>query len=459
MSEINPDQPAKPDLAALIRAVGAVTSRRNEPAIPDMPQFPAGLLPEPVAAWLGAAAAATRIHPECVVMPFLALTGALVGNRAALDVGLGWTEYPLLWVALVAPSGGGKTPAIAAASHPFRELETTLGTGSPGLITAETAPTRLADTLAARPGIALIQDELVGVVRALNGSRRADDRQRMLSLWSSHPAATSPAARQQGAPPAIPIPVVGIVGGVQTRVVPRLRSRDQDGFIERFVPIVTNPVAVYWSESRNARRPEPDLPAIVDWLTPLATLDPRDDGGNGNAASGKGCLHIQRSPEAASIWGAWYNGNVDRCYDAPQILRGFYLKLPAQVARLALILHLLWNPRSPGQPLSASTMQRAVDLGEFIRVHIHRLSLLLGHTGTLPAAPSPTLEQRVLRILAETGNPEGWVSRTDLHIHGGRPSRKELAAVLDSLIARRIVASRTERPAGPGRPLTVYRLA
>lgn len=445
------DRPTTPDLATLIRALGPTTPRRKGPDIPDMPPFPADLLPTPVTAWLGATAAATRTHPECIILPVLALTGALVGNRAALEVGPGWIEYPALWVALIAPSGGGKTPALAAACQPFSELAALHNPDHPGLITTEPAPTHLADRLVTRPGVALIQDELAGVVRALNGSRRADDRQRMLSLWSSQPAATSPATRLHGAPPLIPAPVVAVIGGVQTRVAPRLRSRDQDGFIERFIPLVTNPVALYWSESRNARRPEPDLPALVTWLTPLATLDP--------APPGSPTRRISRSPEAASVWATWYNGNVDRCYHAPQLLRGFYLKLPAQVARLALVLHLLWHPTTPDDPLTADTMHRAVELGEFIRIHLHRLALLLGHTGALPGTPTPTLDQRILRILAETDAPDGWLTRTDLYTQSGRPARKELAAILDRLIDQGAVVSHTQRPTGPGRPITSYRLA
>jgi hypothetical protein len=40
-----------------------------------------------------------------------------------------------------------------------------------------------------------------------------------------------------------------------------------------------------------------------------------------------------------------------------------------------------------------------------------------------------------------------------------RPARPTLAAALETLIAQRAIVSRTERPSGPGRPITTYRLA
>lgn len=436
-------QPPTADLTTLIRALSPRPARRKGPDIPAMPRLPAGLFPESVTAFLSSAAITTRTSPELVAFPFLALTGALVGNRATLEIGTGWIEHPTLWVALVAPSGGGKTPALTAATEPFRQLEASLALPDHGLITAETSPTRIADHLATRPGVAVVQDELVGLVRALNQSRRADDRQRMLSLWSSHPIATNHSTR------AIEHPVVSVIGGIQSRVAPRLRSRDQDGLIERFLPIVADPIAAYWSEAQIARRVTPDLAPLLDWLTPLARLKPMETSP----------LRITRSPEAATHWASWYNTNVDRCHAAPASIRGFYLKLPAQVARLALILHLLWHPTDPAQPLNAATMQRAADLGEFIRVHMHRLAILLGHTGHIPTEPTPTLERRILRALAETANPDGWVPRTELYECLGRPARPTLAAALETLIAQRAIVSRTERPSGPGRPITTYRLA
>ncbi|MGC4108310.1 MAG: hypothetical protein QM753_18470 [Thermomicrobiales bacterium] len=407
-----------------------------------MPLLPAGLFPQPATAFLGSAATATRTSPELVALPFLALTGALVGNRATLDKSApGWIQLPTLWVALVvAPSGCGKTPAIAAATEPFRQLEANLTPPDHGLLTAETSPARIADHLAARPGVAVVQDELVGFVRALNQLRRADDRQRMLSL--EQPSHRHQPQRLQRST----IPSSASSAASRARVVPRLRSRDHDGLIERFLPIVADPVAADGASPQIARRVAPHLTPLIDWLTPLARLQ----------SSETGSRRITRSPEAAAhgLPGTTQTSTA-ATPPLPPSVASISSSRPGRPPR----------PRPPpalhhrsGPAARAATMQRATALGEFIRIHIHRLAILLGHTGPIPTKPTPTLERRILRTLAETANPDGWVPRTELYERVGRPARPVLAATLDTLLAQRAIVSRIERPTGPGRPITTYRL-
>ena len=89
-----------------------------EDSIADLP-FPLTSFPTDVAAWLEATAAHVRVPVAFVAFPFLALTGAVLGNQISLQLNPRWVEHAALWVALVAPSGHGKTPALAAARAPF----------------------------------------------------------------------------------------------------------------------------------------------------------------------------------------------------------------------------------------------------------------------------------------------------------------------------------------------------
>ncbi|MGI8486674.1 MAG: DUF3987 domain-containing protein [Thermomicrobiales bacterium] len=314
------------------------------------------------------------------------------------------------------------------------------------LITTDATMEAIVETLRTAPGIAILRDELVGIVRAMNQHRnhRGDDRQKYLSLWNHQPL--MPIDHRKANQTIIRAPVVCIVGGIQHRVVTRLRSRDEDGFIERFLPVVCNPLVYYWNESGIARHELPDIEGIADLLQTLHTLLDRYQDG----------LCITRDRDAGAVWAHWYNENVDRMHASPASIRGFYQKLPAHVARLSLILHLLWHPDDPDQPLSAATMTHAVTLGEFFRIHIHRQARILGEHAPIPDA-KPTLEDRITRVLAEVDTSDGWLTRTEIYNLTGRPIRAELAAALKTLHDRNAIITRFTTAPNAKRRTTEYR--
>ncbi|MGI8486673.1 MAG: DUF3987 domain-containing protein [Thermomicrobiales bacterium] len=87
-----------------------------------MPPFPLETLPPNVRAFVESSAASARARRELIAAPFLALVGGAIGNQASIEVGQGWIERPVLRVSLVAPTGAGKSPALAAARLPFDRL-------------------------------------------------------------------------------------------------------------------------------------------------------------------------------------------------------------------------------------------------------------------------------------------------------------------------------------------------
>ena len=441
----------------------------------SLPDFPMAAFPKDLREFILASSFFARTRPELVAAPFLALTGAVIGNQAVIDItasdlpdnvsGLGWLERPTLWVSLIAPTGGGKSPALAAARLPFDHLhdqrvedwheELSEQTGPPvnpparpvPVITGETSLLSIAQHLRTTPGLAIVRDELLGIVRSMNHHRahQGDDRQRYLSLWNHQPL-TAP-DRRQSRPLHIEHPVVSIVGGIQHGLVHKLQSRDRDGFIERFLPVIADLHLTYWNLRTTASQPEPDLYVTYLLLNTLATLRQRAPEG----------IYIALDRDAANTWAAWFNQNVDRTHAAPDQLQGYYQKLPAHVARIALILHLIWHPAEPPPLLTSETLNHAIRVGEFFRAHIHRLVRLLGYAGDIPS-PAPTLDQRLLRTLAETTTDDGWLSRTSLFLATGHPLRIELATTLDRLVHQRLVELRTRRTPNSKRPTTEYRL-
>jgi len=246
-------------------------------------------------------------------------------------------------------------------------------------------------------------------------------------------------------------PVVGILGGIQPGVYARLRSRDNDGFLERFLPVVLAGATPYWREPATTTAPHDTsalLRPITDRLAAIREIGPGPEG-DGNV--------VHRDPAARAVWASWYNDNVDRLHAAPDLAAGFYRKLPVHTA---IVLHALHYPDDAHErPLGGDVMHDATRLAERFRTHIHRVIPCLDTR--LPAVapvPRPTLTERVHRLLAETDAPDGWVSRTDIRERLHRPDRDELTAALESLVTGRIAVTRTITRPGSRKPVRQWRL-
>lgn len=410
---------------------------------PD-PGLPTGILPPDIQDWLSATALLAGVSPVMVTVPFLAGTGAVLGSRLPLTIHPGWTEYPALWVALITLTGGGKTPALDAVARPFDHLHreelaawsarTTDPAAEPfAPLLATTAPwSRLHTTLQQTNGLLLFRDELFGFIRAID-RRSGEDRQFYLSLWSTSPVigGTSPVRTH---------PVVSIVGGIQPLLIHRIRHRYQDGLLERFLLVLTKSPSPGWNHDLPTEAPS--LDPILEVLRPLRAITPGQP--------------VTFDRHARHAWASWYDANDELIRTAPLPVQGYYQKLPTQLARLALILHALWHPTAPHHPLTGATLDRAITLVEYLRIHLHR-SITLINERHPHRSPADLLTSRIAIILAQHKEQDGWMNRSRLALKLGRPPTAPFATAVDAMLAAQILDER-HVPTG-GRTATQYRLS
>lgn len=406
--------------------------------MPTEPDLPTGILPPPLETWITTTATLANVPPGMIMFPFLAATGGVIGNRVALQLHPGWSEYPTLWVALVALTGTRKTPAIAAARRPFDILHDELhanwaaaesGTSAAPLITPHATWYRLQHTLESTRGLILYRDELVGLLRAIDG-RRGEDRQRYLSLWSHDPI-------HQTDRPTIHHPVVAIIGGIQPLLLTRLRNHQPDGLLERFLPILAGGPATPWST---------DLPVAAPPIEPVLAI--------------LRTLHqlpetvTTLSSHAEDLWRHWHDAQLQLTHPSPLIVGGFYRKYHTQAARLALILHTLWHPHMPGQPLDRATIDRAIALMEYLRIHLHRTIVFLNERHPV-RSPAELLATRIRETLAS--HYPNWIGHNQLAIQLGRPAGVILNTAVQQLETLGHLESRVIKQQGRGRPVQQHR--
>jgi hypothetical protein len=122
--------------------------------------------------------------------------------------------------------------------------------------------------------------------------------------------------------------------------------------------------------------------------------------------------------------------------------------MPAQAARLALVLHCLEDADCRQGQLSGATLADALDLVEYFTGHARLV--LPAFTGVA----SRTLASRLLAILADVSD---WVPRRRLHKQlNGHVSADLLDAALAELAANGLVEKREDRATG-GRPAQEWR--
>jgi DNA polymerase I len=228
---------------------------RTGPHLPAVPEYPVSGLAGPLRELVDSAAAAG--------LPASLAGGAGLGALAAvsgladLSVYPQWTVRPCLWIPLIAPAGGGKTPAITLARRQLRELDSSrhfvlaeemadwLETPRKERGERPNDPTRLIDDITVEMVArwldrgdgtgAIDSDELSDWLRGLSRYRQAGgtDAARWLALWSTQPWRYMRVALDVDI--LISRPVITVCGGIQPHLV-HLLGPEGDGMRPRFLP-------------------------------------------------------------------------------------------------------------------------------------------------------------------------------------------------------------------------------
>lgn len=452
-------QPGEGGLCSFARLLAKEVGENAPPAFPDV-------LPHPAGWYVGECAEALGVPPEMVAVPLLAFAGAAMGNHQRVELKPGFSQRPNIYVAVVAPPGSVKTPAVAAARYPldvlqkeaFERFRDQLEEHEARLVDWEARPKKergdkperpllehffttdatleaLAPILGGSPGLALYHDELVGWVKACDAYRggRGGDRQHYLGLWAGEPLKVD----RKGADSLyVPFPTLCVVGGVQPDLLTELADEAgrRDGFVERILWTYPETGPAAWSEevvSDQARA------AIVELFRKLRQASASEH-------------PVRLGVEAKKRWCLWYDENAVLTGYAPGLAAGVYAKLPNQVARLALILHVLLHPEdSSAHPIHLETIDGAIALGEYFRAHAHKV---------IPHFSGPTggtgIPGRVLRVLGESDG--AWVPKRALFERlGGHVKAAQLSQALQSLAADELAERQEVRT--DGRPSEQWR--
>lgn len=456
---------------AALASAGAMPETRPIPP-PALAAFPSDVLPAAMHGLVTSGSRAMLVPAEFIGVPLLVLAGAVIGNSWEIELKGGWREGPNLYAAIVGDPGAKKTPALKLALRAIHQIQERLHgeyraakagydeeyalwertpkkeRGAPPetprfahVWTSDSTTEALAEMLSNAKGLVLFRDELVGWVKSMDAYRsggKGADRQHYLSMWSRSPIKID--RKSSPAPIIVARPCLSVVGGIQPDVLPDLvenASRD-DGFIDRLLFAYPDIGADRWTDAGVDEAAQAAVERLFSDLYDLAGAE---------MPSGDVVPRVAHlGPEARALWRDWYDANAEEHRDEhlPSSLKGTWAKLPSQLARLTLILHI-GHAVGAGLPVGAvveeRTLAQACTLIEYFKEHARAA---LGELKT----SRPQLEERVLRGLREHGpSLTGTLHRDVLH---SSVKADRLKATLERLLEDGLVAVKDAPTTGKG---------
>lgn len=370
-----------------------------EPMLGEIPIYPMDALPS-TARELVRHGEASGLPRALVAGAALGAISAAVGAGATLEITPSWSERAILWLPLLAPRGGGKSPSQDLAFHPLRWHDAALEGEDGGVLLGDTTVEALARDLHAAAGAAALDlDELAVLLRGMGEYKGSSsgDHGRFLALWTGSPWSYRRVGSSGKAKNAIrlniPFPTLTICGGLQP-ALHDLLGGEEDGLRPRWTPHLA---PMPEGTGKLVRTPVP-----TDWQTLIGGLLLPIRGGvrvwelDHNA--------LGAFEEYRAQWKAQAHEHETATTSAALV------KADIQLGRITLALAEASKPGA-GEPVGEELVHRAAQIVNFV---MDCWRALPEQGGFALSRVDETLDRAIPRLIA-------W-----LEDHGGKASKREL---------------------------------
>lgn len=391
--------------------------------------FPLDTFPDPLTDFVSAASTAIPCAPAMVALPALSVLSSTIGCAARLRLKRSWEEIPVLWTAVVAPSGSTKSAAAGFALRPVyrregeaaRQYDAELDEYKRALDSGESVPEptrkryRMGDVTreaAAKVlsenqrGVLLARDELATWLgsfdRYANGSA---DLHAWLAFYEGRQETVDRVSRDNVT---LSSPAVPVTGTIQPETLKSKLTElhFETGFAPR-ISLCMPPVKTReWTEADVTVSVEEGYDRLLDRLygVPIKTV-------------------VELSPGAKRAWIVWYNAANRDVHSHPEgPARAVTAKAIGHAARLTLLLHLAEQAGASASggwwetDVRAATVRRATRLAKWLRNETLRvydeLSLVSGAIPPIKRFLNELPEEFRTSEAASIAHAEGIPERT-----------------------------------------------
>lgn len=340
---------------------------------------------------------------EYLAAAMLSATASALGNTYNIRVKGHWTTNAALYFIMVGRPGLGKTPPLEAVFRPLRkrdcralekfkaematyqntmkESKGNNGTDRPVLrrtIVSDFTPEALMLAHYNCPrGITILADEIMGMFNSANRYNNGQLIEQLLSAWSN--SAIDVTRVSNPIPIHIENPCINLVGTTQTRRVHELLKKgyEDNGLLDRILFVMPKSYLVSrWAESEEEDTGSNPTSAWKTWEAIMEKVFALDYDNDGDAEGNIPHL-IGMEAEAKKIFFGWHNNTIERinAIRDEALVESRSMKSPVQVARLALVLQVLFYAcgESHLQFVTTTAIEGAIRLNDYFEASYRRI--------------------------------------------------------------------------------------
>ncbi len=389
--------------------------------------FPVHVFPETIQNFIRKANDTLKHPVEYLSASILFTISVAVGKAVKIQIKKGWTESPVLYIALVGRPGINKSHPLKFALSPILEIDKKNhedfssdydkyehvcslskkeredgGFDEPvkpvlkQIIANDFTPEALNEVHSNnKRGLGVFKDELSGWLNDFNRYHKGSDQQFWLSNWSG---ATITVNRKTGKPIFIPNPFISVCGTIQPAILDEFAKdkMNKNGFTDR----------ILFSYPVNLKKPyldEEEMPYelikkyreiilklynLTEYRDPFTEYEPET---------------LNFSDNAKKAFLEWNKQNTDLINDdkIPEQIRSLYSKYVSYISRFALLLQMLYwaSGEDNKENISSKALSGAKELIEYFKENAIRVIDKIENSNN----PASLNMKTVAKLLSEKG--------------------------------------------------------
>lgn len=350
----------------------------------DRLKFPYDIFPTEVTNYISF----QKIQHEYLAAAALMAIATSIGNTVKLQALQGYSVKPIIYLAIVSPAGGGKTPAMSTMFEPIEDWDKVLykqyaetlkkykqelseykkdknstkepeKPAFPQTIIKDSTIEMVIKILSENPeGCVLFADELIGFINRMNAYKSGDDVQKWLELWNGSSILLQRITRDENK---VDEPYCHIVGGIQVGTLETLSKNENEhnGFFHRFLFCYPKPEnKPEWGHLNMPDVVQQDYFRYIGELLNYRFKDKKQ---------------YILSPEADTLYGTWYNyKNKKYNVATSDQVKGIISKYQNYCLRLALLIEVMNERGNRSGVVSYISMERAIRLTEYFLGNMYK---------------------------------------------------------------------------------------
>jgi hypothetical protein len=327
----------------------------------DHGEFPTKILPKCLAEFVNTVSRSVCCDPAYVALPALSALAAAIGTSRRIKLKDGWVEPSIIWTAVVADSGTGKSAPFDACMQPLKDWQEDEKWRT---LTCDATTESLVGILSENPrGLILARDELsgwFGGFGAYKGSSGGDVAT-WLEMYGGRAYFTDRVGRGSIKVPRSSVSVSGTIQPMTLSGIlkPEFRA---NGLLARFLLAAPPRKKKVWHENGI-----PDQ-TVKNWKKLVwDLLDFADE------------KELRLDEEAKALYVDFFNESSEVSLTLPSDETAAWSKLEGYCARLALVLQMVANVSGGGssERIEASAMQTAIKLIDWFKAETNRVYSLM----------------------------------------------------------------------------------